>query len=603
MPVPLDPKVPVVPLGPHIDLLEDDSQALSLADVRDGPAAERFRPMAAERLRLDSGSTGYWLRFALSGTNSDTSDWLIDVGQATLDFVDAYFVQSDGTVSHQVSGDMQPFTARPVPHRLPLFRLPAGAAGPLDVYLRVVKKAPGAVQPRLWRAEAFFAADGARRTIHGIYFGVLIAVGLYAAFVYLSLRDPTYCWYALYVLSIGLFIAALHGYGGQFLWPDAAGAANLPQRLLANAALMMPTPFVRAYLRTWEILPRLDRLMRLHIWVGMALFAVIPLLPHGAGSLTPVAHGILMQMTVITVILSAFRRRPRQAAFMAAATVLWLPGIVLLGLRTFGFIADTPAAEAGPEFFTGLETILFAFALADRVRHIDAARRTAERTAADARGRLARQLIESIDRERRRIAGVLHDSVGQKLTLIRMHLSPPTAAMAAAGSTTGAAKRTGDGLVDLADEAMAELRDVARSLHPYQIEALGLSRAIEAMARDALHQASIEAEIEVEPLGEGLPVEARTHLYRIAQEVVTNVVKHAGASRCRVALRREGDRLRLEVGDDGKGFESGRTAEGHLGLIGIDERVRLLNGELAVDTRPGTGTRIAVSLPVDGTGA
>ncbi len=597
--VTITPGVTVLSLGPHVELLQDRTGRLSLDQVRSGPAAERFRPMAAERLRLDAGFTSYWLRFAIDGVGKDESHWLIEAGPSKLDHVDAYFVTSDGAVVRQQSGDMRAFEARPVPHRLILFRPPPSADGRLEVYIRIANAAPGGVQPRLWRADAFFAADATRRTAHGLYFGLLIAVGLYAAFVYLSLRDPTYRWYALYVLSIGSLIFVLHGYGAQFLWPELTDMGNLPIRLLLNAALLLPTPFLRSYLRVWEFAPRLDRVMRLHIAVGVALFGVVPLLSHGHGSLLVVGHGLLMQVTSALVILTAFRHRRRQAAFMAVATALWLPGMTLLGLRAFGVVADRPAIDFGPELFTGLETILFAFALADRMRGIDAARRRAERQAAEARGRFSQRLIETVEQERRRIAGALHDSLGQKLTLIRMRLAPPPRAVALTDGM-GVGPRPGDELAQLADAAATEVRDIARDLHPYQIEMLGLSRAIEVMARDALDLAGIAAEIEIAPADDLLPPDARTHLYRIAQEAVTNVVRHAGAGQCRIALGRDSAGLRLDISDDGRGFDRAAGGSDGFGLTGMAERTRLLDGRLVVDARPGAGTRILVTLPLDG---
>ncbi len=589
----------VVSLGPHIELLQDKSGRLSLAEVREGPAAERFRPMAAERLRLGAGFASHWLRFTIEGAAAGAGRWLIEAGPSKLDHVDAYFIASDGSVVRQQSGDMRAFAGRPVAHRLIVFRPPPSPDGRLDVFIRIANAAPGGLQPRLWRADAFFAADAARRTAHGLYFGLLIAAGLYAAFVYLSLRDPTYRWYALYVLSIGLLIFVLHGYGAQFLWPTLTDMGNLPIRLLLNAALLLPTPFLRSYLRVWEFAPRLDRVMRWHIAVGLVLFVAIPWLSHGHGSLLVIGHGLLMQVTSALVIVTAFRHRRRQAAFMAVATALWLPGMTLLGLRAFGIVADRPAIDFGPELFTGLETILFAFALADRVRGIDAARRRAERSAAEARGRFSQRLIESVEQERRRIAGALHDSLGQKLALLRMRLAPPPRAVALADGMA-AAPRHGDELAQLADAAATEVRDIARDLHPYQIEMLGLSGAIEVMAREALDLAGIAADIEVAPADDLLPRDARTHLYRIAQEAVTNVVRYAGAGQCRVALGCDSAGLRLEISDDGCGFDRVAGGSGGFGLTGMAERTRLLDGRLDIASRPGEGTRIVVTLPFDG---
>ena len=104
--------------------------------------------------------------------------------------------------------------------------------------------------------------------------------------------------------------------------------------------------------------------------------------------------------------------------------------------------------------------------------------------------------------------------------------------------------------------------------------------------------------VDAEPI-DRLPLPAEEALYRIGQEALHNVVKHANASHATIRINRENDRVRLSVSDDGAGFDPDAVPRGHLGLIGMRQRVDLVGGDLRVESRPGRGTTIEASVPAD----
>ena len=227
--------------------------------------------------------------------------------------------------------------------------------------------------------------------------------------------------------------------------------------------------------------------------------------------------------------------------------------------------------------------------------------RRAERERAEAaeRGRRAdadftKRLIESQEAERRRIAGELHDSLGQELLLIgnRLQLALGNPSM------PQALREEIQGIGALATQAVAEVRRISHALRPPQLDHLGLTRALRAMLDSVARTAGFELCQHLDDIDGAYPSELETNWYRILQESLNNILKHARARHVEVLLERDIRDVRLIVADDGCGIPPGTAASDGLGLRNIAERVRILGGRLRIDSAPGTGTRLEVTAPL-----
>ena len=209
--------------------------------------------------------------------------------------------------------------------------------------------------------------------------------------------------------------------------------------------------------------------------------------------------------------------------------------------------------------------------------------------------RLAAQIIAAQDEERSRVARELHDSVAQTLAALVMQL--------------GAAQRTAPesatarqfALVrDIAADALEEVRLLSHSVYPRVLDDLGLTAALEWLARQTQEAEGLTVTVRgvVGPV-ELAPPQASA-LYRVAQESLRNVVRHANARQVRVELQQEGTAVTLTVVDDGRGFDLAE-AEGRrpgMGLFAMRERVALVDGTLEIESAPGSGTRVRASVPL-----
>jgi len=208
---------------------------------------------------------------------------------------------------------------------------------------------------------------------------------------------------------------------------------------------------------------------------------------------------------------------------------------------------------------------------------------------------LVRKTIEVQEEERRRVATEIHDGVTQQLVSIWYRLQACGRILRA---DPDRADRELAAARDLVDEALSEARIAIYDLRPSMLDDLGLSPSLRELARRQL-EAEVELDLDVEDVA-ALPPHYEVALYRIAQEAVTNIRKHAGARRVGVALRDHHDYVELTISDDGEGFEppegGAQAPRTSFGLTGMTERASLVGGELEIRSTPAGGTAVSIRI-------
>jgi two-component system sensor histidine kinase UhpB len=304
--------------------------------------------------------------------------------------------------------------------------------------------------------------------------------------------------------------------------------------------------------------------------VATVVAAVIAANPDGSLGDTPEAGLVLGFAIALTIVLNAFllQRRIKPLEDLVdrmERADLSRPGANLK-------LTETPA---GPE-----EVARLHYAFVRMLERLEAERRRASSAALDAQ-----------EEERARIARDLHDEVNQSLTGLLLRLeamrekAPPELAGALAEVRT------------LANQALQELLALARQLRPTALDDLGLKAALAGHVAAVGRQSGIETSFESEGDIASVPQDVQVVAYRVAQEALSNAVRHSGAAHLDVRLEREDGSVELSVADDGRGFTFEQASRG-LGLAGMRERALLVNGELQVESRPQVGTKVRLLVPI-----
>jgi signal transduction histidine kinase/ligand-binding sensor domain-containing protein len=206
----------------------------------------------------------------------------------------------------------------------------------------------------------------------------------------------------------------------------------------------------------------------------------------------------------------------------------------------------------------------------------------------------SRQLLESQERERQRIAAELHDGLGQELLIIKN--------WAVLGLKNGTdPKKQFDEISETASAAIDEVREIAYNLRPFHLDELGLTKAVESMLERFSKASEIDFTWEIDPIDGFFPHASEINFYRIVQECVNNIVKHSGATQASLKIKRSEEDLRLLIRDNGRGFDTAsmalkRANQSGFGLAGIAERARILGGKLSINSDAGEGTIVKLTF-------
>jgi signal transduction histidine kinase len=320
--------------------------------------------------------------------------------------------------------------------------------------------------------------------------------------------------------------------------------------------------------------------------------------------------------TMVDVLATDSSRWPRDARFLLRTAVVPKRELVIRvseevqALNRGAFVAQQAAIAdvyattqrrvwetLGVALIASFAVGLFATTYAGRLE--DRLRRQRARDVQNARDlqQLSAKLITAQEEERRSIARELHDEVGQVLTAIKVELAVAQRAIDAVGSSPHLL----DDARSITEGAIATVRDLSHLLHPALLDDLGLAAATEWYLRGFGKRHGVRVDVIHDRMDERFTSEIEAAAYRIVQEALTNVAKHASATSCRVYLQRLPNTILMTIEDDGAGFDAStveRVGERRgLGLIGIRERVAQLRGTMRLESGPGRGTRLTVELP------
>ncbi|HTZ59020.1 MAG TPA: sensor histidine kinase [Acidobacteriaceae bacterium] len=243
--------------------------------------------------------------------------------------------------------------------------------------------------------------------------------------------------------------------------------------------------------------------------------------------------------------------------------------------------------------FLELAIALFSTAYMARLDRISGAERQRAEKAESELRRLSNQLVRVQEEERKTISRELHDEVGQILTGLRMELGTLSA-----HEPEEAFRQRLDSVKHLAEEALRAVRNLSLLVRPSMLDDLGLEPALRWQTREFSRRCGIPVNLAIEGRLDNLPEPLRLCLYRAIQEALTNCGKHANATRVTVTVRHDDGRVSASVQDNGKGFDKLRLQTHGLGLVGMGERVRALQGVITVSSEPGRGTLISLEVPL-----
>ena len=221
---------------------------------------------------------------------------------------------------------------------------------------------------------------------------------------------------------------------------------------------------------------------------------------------------------------------------------------------------------------------------------------TERKQAEEAMAGFSRRLIEAQETERTRIARELHDDINQRLAMVAISLKTAKESLPKSEvRTSRILNEAGEKVSELENDVQA----LSHRLHSSKLEYLGLEAATSGFCRELSERQNVKIDFHCEGIPEELSSEVSLCLFRVLQEALHNAAKYSGVSEFEVALNGASHEIQLRVHDSGVGFDAKRASNGHgLGLTSMKERLRLVNGELSIESEPGHGTTVLARVPL-----
>lgn len=354
-----------------LDVLSESGKELSIAEVSSSKLSSAFRPLGPDGLYLDGGRP-VWVRLTLetpAGAGPGRATWLLQVDNNGVGLVDLYRPLAGARGGWRVShtGAREPSASREVEHSTFVFRLEPPPGTITTYYLRLEAIGALAVPLKLWSPEAFVRHRQMDFLIYGLIYGSMLSMFLFNFFVYLSLRDPAYLRYVLFIFSLLMCLLMINGHHRVLFDPGPIWAMRLSYIFLGLMGLFAAA-FTRSFLSTRTTMPRVDKL----VIACMGLGGFIALT--GAAGLFAVADGasqligVAGPLSAITAgVLRAYGGY-RPARYLLLAWSLFLVGSIHLVLQDVGLAPQVVSGLLGMTLGSAVESVLLSFALADRIR-------------------------------------------------------------------------------------------------------------------------------------------------------------------------------------------------------------------------------------------
>lgn len=566
------------PIGLHMEILEDKENEWTIEDVTSPEISAKFVPSMEESPGFGFTDSTYWIRFRVRNEASSDTDWLL-LYESVAFFVDYYLPAASGEgfdVIH--TGSALPFDTRDVPVGQFVFQLPITPQESETIYMRFVSDG-SLILSLTVLSDGKFAQQALRQqVVNGILYGVLFILAIYNLVLFFTLHDRSYLYYVLFFGTMLIGIMALDGFAAQYLWPNQGPFAAISTRLFIVMSFAFALLFSISFLRTKEYAPRLHKVM---IGLAITIFALLGLQFIWFRE-TAVIHAFLMLVSCTIMIIAGvlvWRKGYYPARYFLFGWLVVLIGFIFFVLTLVDVISLIGLSDSILRLGLIVLALVLSIGLAER---INAYRQEKEKAQF------------AVAAQRTQIAQDLHDSVTQSLYSANL-FAEAGRETAEAGDVQGAShyfSRIGG----TTQQALKEMRLFLYELRPPDVVEDGLVDALQKRLDTVEKRSGMEARLLLDG-STNFPELIGDHFYRIAQEALNNVVKHADADEVTVYLRADNGIMGLEIVDNGRGFELAEASlKGGMGLQTMQERAAQINGRFSIDTAPTQGTSIKVEI-------
>lgn len=382
-------EVPVITLEPgraaiasngRFDVLHDAGATLTVDEIG-AVAPERWRRSTKENPNDGFTRAAVWGRFDVVNPGPDEARRMIVFRYPLIDEVQLFVAQPGGGFTRTVNGDRLRYSQRPFASHLVVFEIVVPAGQARLVYFRIKSDSSMQFAFDVMTADRMRASESDTLFVHGAYYGLMLALGVYNLFLFLSIRTRAYLWYVVYVVVFTATQMGLDGTAGRYLFPEHPGFANTFTPLTIALLLNPPLLFAQEFLATKRNIPRVHRVVTGLIIVNIAPALIALFAPYGVGIRVATLVAMFCCVACLALGVLGIRKGYRPARFYVLAWTSVIVGTMLYAAVAFGLLPANVFFSNIQRIGSALEVVLLSFALGDHISTINA-ERDAARTAA-----------------------------------------------------------------------------------------------------------------------------------------------------------------------------------------------------------------------------
>lgn len=357
-----------------IRIIEDPLSEFQIGSLLD-ESASLWRRNQQQVPSFGFSDKTYWLTFSLPLSSEHR---ILEVDYGLLDDITFYRVNPLGIAETISTGDALSFAERPIKHRAFLFELPP-TSEPSQIVLRVKSSSSIQLPMAIWPRNQFFEQDQYRLAEHGIYYGIVLVMVLYNVFLFLRLKDLSYAYYVIYIVTFAITQATITGFSYQFVWSDSPLWNEQSIAVLTPLVVISGLIFVSNFLKLKSMHTKLYWFICGQIITACLLVVAGLVLPY-AVVIKYVASLAIFSCTsiLLTSYYITYKKAHQYALYFSAAWSVFLMGTVVLAMNKFGVLPRVALTESAAQIGSAIEIILLSFALAERFNEANSRRLRAE---------------------------------------------------------------------------------------------------------------------------------------------------------------------------------------------------------------------------------
>lgn len=612
----LEPDQHVYHLSPHLEILEDEHQELTIKEITSGQYDDLFLPFNGDVPNYGYTDSAFWVKLTIQN-EAGLNNWLLQISYPPLDHVHLFSPDGDGNYTVIETGDLQPFSSRIIPHRDFVFRLNLPDDSLQTYYLYIDTQGSSQLPITLTTGDSFHSKSLFEYFILGIYFGLGLIMVFYNLFLFYSLRVTSYLWYTILVIFILGSHFTLNGLSYQYLWPEASWWNNRAILFFMAAGNTTVLMFAKSFLNTRVFTPIVNRIINFAVIIHLILIGILFFNYQLALNLIILMMFIVVLLLIITSIIS-WKNGIKPAKYFFFGWLMFFFGITLSSSADMGLIPINFYTRYASQIGSGVEIVLFSLALAAKIKWLRLEKNTLEKQALQSQHLAVKHLQQANRLKDEFLANTSHElrTPLQGIIGITESVLSQEKLSEEAQFELSLIKQSGEKLThlinDLLDASKLKYQELSLNLIPIQLWQLA---EVVCQVSAATHDKPILIKNNI---SQDLPLVAadELRLQQILYNLISNALKYTHKGSVELSAEEKDSQIVVFVRDTGIGisekdlaaifdsFKRGNnidemevTGTG-LGLYITRQLVELHQGEIFIETHLNKGTTVSFSIPI-----